>query len=201
MADDSAAKRAPDWERIELDYRAGILSLRELAAPHGITEGAIRKRAKTQGWDRDLGPKIQAKADALVRKQAVRNTVRSESAPTEKEIIEANGEEVAGVVAGHKAAGARLLRLSMSMLMELEAQTANVEDLEKLGEMMRVEDEAGRDQLNDLYRKIISTPGRIDAGKKASEMVRNAVGIQRQTYKLDDKGGGQGDVTEFHLNF
>lgn len=53
MADTKPAKIAPDWERIEIDYRAGLLSLREMAAKHGpLTEGAIRKRAKRDGWER-----------------------------------------------------------------------------------------------------------------------------------------------------
>lgn len=39
-------KAAPDSERIEADYRAGVLLIREIAASQGITEGAIRKRAK-----------------------------------------------------------------------------------------------------------------------------------------------------------
>lgn len=32
----------PDWEAIETAYRAGMMSLREIAAQHGISEGAIR---------------------------------------------------------------------------------------------------------------------------------------------------------------
>ena len=50
----SAPKSGADWERIELDYRAGVKSLREIASEHGITEGAIRKRARRDGWERDL---------------------------------------------------------------------------------------------------------------------------------------------------
>ena len=46
--------KAVDWERIELDYRAGIKTLRQIAGENGITEGAIRKRAKRDDWDRDL---------------------------------------------------------------------------------------------------------------------------------------------------
>lgn len=65
------AKKTPDWERIEADYRAGVLSLREIAAANGITEGAIRKRAKRDGWTRDLGAKIRAtlppRADPMER--------------------------------------------------------------------------------------------------------------------------------------
>ena len=42
-----------DWERIEIDYRKGVMTLREMASQHGLTEGGIRKRAKTRGWKRD----------------------------------------------------------------------------------------------------------------------------------------------------
>ncbi len=68
----------PDWEAIETAYRAGVMSLREIASQHGISEGAIRKRAKRDDWSRDLNAKIQQKADDLVRKREVRRTVRNE---------------------------------------------------------------------------------------------------------------------------
>lgn len=58
------AKPPPDWERIEIDFRAGVLSTREIAQAHGISHTAINKRAKAYGWDRDLSAKIKAKADA-----------------------------------------------------------------------------------------------------------------------------------------
>ncbi len=47
------AKPVADWERIALDYRAGIKTLRQIAEEHGITHGAINKRAKRDGWERD----------------------------------------------------------------------------------------------------------------------------------------------------
>ena len=49
-----AGEVAPDWERIELDYRAGIKTLRQIADENGISHGAINKRAKRDGWERDL---------------------------------------------------------------------------------------------------------------------------------------------------
>lgn len=33
-----------DWEVVHLEYRANVLSLRQIADRHGITDGAIRKR-------------------------------------------------------------------------------------------------------------------------------------------------------------
>ena len=35
-----------DWEKIELDYRAGIKTMRQIADENGITHGAVNKRAK-----------------------------------------------------------------------------------------------------------------------------------------------------------
>lgn len=42
----------PEESGLERDYCAGQLSLRDLAEIHGISEGAIRKRAKKYGWVR-----------------------------------------------------------------------------------------------------------------------------------------------------
>ena len=40
-------KKKIDWEKIEVDYRAGVKTLREIADEHNITHGAINKRAKS----------------------------------------------------------------------------------------------------------------------------------------------------------
>lgn len=184
---DPSAKAAPDWERIEADYRAGVLSLREIVAPYGVTEGALRKRAKKFGWERDLGAKIQAKADALVRKSAVRSEVRSGTAPTDREIIEANAERIAQVRGEHRGDIQRVRSLALNLLGELEGQSASLEDLAALGEMLRDPDENGQDRRNDLYLKIISTPSRIDSAKKVAETLKHAITMEREAYGLDDK--------------
>lgn len=67
-----------DWEAIESAYRAGLMSLREIASQHSISEGAIRKRAKRDDWSRDLSAKIKERAEDLVRKEEVRKQVRTE---------------------------------------------------------------------------------------------------------------------------
>ena len=58
-------RRFVDWERIEFQFRAGVMSLREIASAHGITEGAIRKRAKRDEWSRDV-QKVKARTSAKV---------------------------------------------------------------------------------------------------------------------------------------
>lgn len=50
----------PDWEAIEAACRAGLLSVREIVSHHGVTHTATNKRAKRNGWERDLKAKIKA---------------------------------------------------------------------------------------------------------------------------------------------
>jgi hypothetical protein len=42
-----------DWVAVEGVYRAGSESVRAIAERHGVTEAAIRQRAKKYGWTRD----------------------------------------------------------------------------------------------------------------------------------------------------
>ena len=51
-------KKSIDWERIEYDYRAGILSVREISEARGVSHTAVNKKAKQLGWERDLKAKI-----------------------------------------------------------------------------------------------------------------------------------------------
>lgn len=179
----------PDWERIELDYRAGIKPLRTIAGEHGGSESGIRKRAARDGWTRDLTKRIQAKADELVRKDAVRKEVRTETRHAEREVIEANALAVADIRLAHRKDIHRSRRIVMSLLDELEYQTGaeNVFLLEQLGELLRSEDKSGQDKLNDLYHKLISLPGRAKTMKDLGESLRVLVALERQAFGLDDK--------------
>jgi len=182
-------KPIADWEKIEADYRAGIKTLREIAGDHGITEGAIRKRAKRDGWERDLSAKIQQKAEALVRKESVRSEVRTESAISEREIIDANAQAIVTVRLGQRKDIQRSRRIAMALLEELEQQAGGeqVAMLEQLGELLRSEDDKGQDKLNDLYHKVISLPGRAKTMKDLGESLRVLVTLERQAFGLDDK--------------
>jgi AcrR family transcriptional regulator len=190
-------KTAPDWERIEADYRAGILSTREIASACGVSHTAINKRAKKDGWVRDLKAKIQAKADELVSRRMVSTEVSSQKAATERQIIEANAERIAQVRGEHRGDIQRVRSLALNLLGELEGQSASLEDLATLGELLRNPDEDGNDRRNDLYLKIISTPSRIDSAKKVAETLKHAITMEREAYGLDDKKPEQppGEIT------
>lgn len=180
------AKKA-DWERIEIDYRAGVKSLREIAGEHGISEGAIRKRAKRDGWTRDLADKIQQRAEDLVRTQAVRTEVRSEQRATERQVIEANAEAVANVKMAHRSDISRARSIVNGLLDELQEMVGsdNATLLQELGDLLRSEDENGKDRLNDLYQQIISLPGRSKAMKDLTASLQSLVAMERTAYGMD----------------
>lgn len=191
-------KSAPDWERIESDYRAGLLSVREIAASQGITHGAINKRAKRDGWVRDLSAKIKAKAEALVSKREVSTTVSTESTVTERSIVEANAEVIARVRLNHRSDIARARKLCMSLLAEIEVETDNLELFEELGELLRADDEKGQDKRNEAYRRVISGASRIDSMKKLADALKVLVGLEREAYGIegDQKQGGGDDMVK-----
>lgn len=190
-AEPSPKQGKPDWERIEGDYRAGLLSLREIATRDGnVTEGAIRKKAKTNGWERDLGARIQARAEALVRKAEVRKVSTQLSPADERTVVEVNAQVIAQVRGEHRADITRGRSLVLQLLTELEQQTANRELFEELGELMRREDDKGVDKLNDLYTKVIALPGRIDGMKKLTESLKGLIALEREAYGLSSDGGG-----------
>ena len=187
----------PDWEAIESAYRAGLLSLREIASQHGISEGAIRKRAKRDKWSRDLSAKVKERSDDLVRKAEVRKKVRSETTLTERVLIEATAEVIANVRMEHRGDIRRAREITNMLFDELAAECADVEALEKLGELMHCPDDKGRDKLNELYHSIISMPERVKSAKALSEALKNLIGLERQAY---DIGSNTADDTTQKLS-
>lgn len=180
----------PDWEAIETAYRAGVMSLREIASQHGISEGAVRKRAKRDDWSRDLNAKVKERADDLVRKAEVRRQVRSEQALSERVLIEATAEVIATVRMEHRGDIRRAREITNALFDELGAECADVESLRKLGELMFSPDDNGRDKLNEIYQSIISLPERVKVVKALSESLKNIIGLERQAY---DIGGPTGE--------
>lgn len=197
-------KAAPSWEAIERDFRMGVRAVTAIAQEHGITEGAIRKRAKKLGWVRDLNAKVRAKADDLVRKAEVRAQVREDQRLTENRQIEVEANIQKEVRLAQRADIQRGRRLCLKLLTELEQQTDQVPELGELGEILRRPDDKGQDKLNDIYQAVISLPERTKTMKALAEALRILVSMEREAFGIDahpDAGGdGDKDFLERLLN-
>lgn len=188
-----AAPKKVDYERIEAGWRAGILSPHQLAAAYieetgeKVSHAAIIKHFRKQGIARDLSGKIKDRSDAMVTEAMVTGKVTLKPSIPDSKIIEEVSAQVATVKLSHRQDFQRARKLTNSLLDELEQQTnpETVQLLAELGEVMRAEDDKGRDKLNDLYQAIISLPERSKTMKVLTESLQKVVDMERQAYGMD----------------
>jgi hypothetical protein len=161
-----------DWVGIQTSYRSGQLPTLGIARQYGVTEGAIRYRAKREGWQRDLTPKYRSGVkEAVLRKQydsspPVRKGRKEATEERAEDILAAAIEEGKMVVLKHMALG-RLLGDNSRKLGELIQ--ARIENLSAEGEV----DPA---VLHTLAR----------AHEAITRATANTIQIERQSRGLDD---------------
>jgi hypothetical protein len=119
-----------DWQAIEMAYRVGMLSVREIARQHKLTEGAIRKRATKGAWERDLSEQVRQR----VRAELVRSEVRTENAvhQVERQGSEASAATVVALVREHRSDIKRKRDLASTLYAQLAAAVGSRETFERL---------------------------------------------------------------------
>ena len=181
---EKAGRKVPDWERIEAEYRAGVLSLREIASANGCSHVAVNKRAKAHGWVRNLKDRINAKAEELVNKALVTGLVTGDRAVNERAVIDANAQRIAQVRGEHRHDITRMRSLVLRLLSECEAEAADPDVFEGIGVLLNSPDDRGVDKLNEAYRKAISLPVRIKGVKELADTMKTLVGMEREAYGI-----------------
>lgn len=181
-------KRTPvDWEAVEREYRAGIKTLRQIADEAGVVHGAINKRAKKNGWSRDLSAKVAQRAEDLVSKSLVSKEVSKERLVSERQVVETNAQMLADKVINQREDIKRARNIVNKLFAEVEAECDHKEDFERIGELLAAPDANGKDRLNDLYRAAISLPERVRSAKALSEALKVLIELERRVLKLDDQ--------------
>lgn len=177
-----------DWQVVHLEYRANLLSTRQIADRHGITEGAIRKRAKRDGWVRDLSSEIRDVAEDMVRKSEAGAVDPVRTGPRtipERETILAS----ASAIVEQKLRTRKQIRQSQTvfddLIGELTAINTNLDDLRALGEMLRSPDNIEQEKAFDSLSKAISLPNRFAMLKTATDAMKNIQAVSRLEYGLD----------------
>jgi hypothetical protein len=151
----SAAPRA-DWAVIEPHYRAGLRSLVDIAAEHGISHTAIINHARRNGWERDLKARIQAKADAKVSAAMVAASVTPETKATEALRVEVEAEVQARIRLSHRSDIGKYRAMGMRLMAELDAM--------------------GEDEKH---------PVRVKAFKDLTDTLRVLAALEREAYGLE----------------
>jgi hypothetical protein len=139
--------KAIDWAGVERDYRAGVMGVREIARWYGISDTAIHKKAKLEGWERKPKPSspfVEAKTQ---------RTVQAEILPPPSIKPEALSDRARGI-AGR-------------MLDELESVTSHLGEFEEL-----ICNEEGDPRRRQALLKAISLPERASTLKNLATAMK-----------------------------
>jgi len=192
----AAPRKDVDRIKLGVDYRANVKSLRTLGKEYGLAASRISQIAVEEGWERDLAQKIKEKAKVKLNKAILNAEDEQRSVSTEKEVVEANAEMQTQIILGQRSLIVRYREMIKKMLLELEETTGQPEEFASLGELMAAPDERGVDKLNEIYRKVISLPQRIDGLKKLAETLKILIALERQAFGVDDgpDNSGKDDI-------
>ena len=184
MAQTKQKKKQTDWEAIERKYRAGVLSLREIGKQHSVSDTAIRKKAKIEGWERDLTTRVQAQVRAKLVRAEVRSVERA-NPQTEHEIVEEAAATVVEVVRSHRkgiAAGRNIVGMLMQQLTSAAENREVLEDI--------IEDETKEDtttKRRTALMKAVSLPAHAATIRDLSTAMKNVVSLERQAFNIRDE--------------
>lgn len=191
-----------DWDAIERAYRLGTQTNKQLAVHYGVEPSTIGRRATKYGWVQDRNKDVVVATESLLI-QAASGNANVNATPTQTEVKVA-AQVAADVVLGHRKGLRRLSALRDKLLSEIEVVTDNPEEFERLGELLDMTDTDSKgnlriDKLNQLYRKIISMPERVDAFKKLSEVDERVRKGEREAFNIGAEGDKKTSV-EDHID-
>ncbi|OBY91170.1 hypothetical protein A6723_024245 [Pseudomonas sp. AU11447] len=173
-----------DWEAIERAFRAGALSIRTIADRHGVSDTAIRKRAKAGGWERDLSEQVRKE----VRNKLVRGEVRDDQPANPEDdagIIEEAAQEGVTVVRSHRRDIRKATNLADLLMDDLLLTIRKREEIEDA-----IEDET-REDKNGMRRATmlaaVALPSNAKTLFQLSSAMKNLQILERQAFGLDDK--------------
>lgn len=176
-----AEQRDIDWEAVEREYRTGQLSIREVGRIYGLSDTAIRKRAKEYRWERDLKAHVEARAKAkLTRAEAAEAPGYNPADESTEQVVEAAAEMRARTVLSHRKGAGQARGLVSSLWRELEELTALAQ-----GEEEHADPIAASKQRSARVSGLVS---RSTVAQRLAMAMQTLVTIERQALGLDPKG-------------
>jgi AcrR family transcriptional regulator len=180
--------RRVDWVKIEKLYRAGMLSLREIARECGTSGPNILYHAKKNGWTRDLTQEVRKRTrsklvENLAQVYDATDTVKQIKLASDDEIIEQAARTQVQVVREHQRTLGTGHGLVMRMLNELDATTTHRGEMED----MIKSDIAPRRQ--GALMNAVSLGNRATVLRDLAIAAKTWVTLERQAFNIaDDRG-------------
>lgn len=172
-----------DYDWATAQYRSTNRPLADIANDIGVSRSRLFDYFSREGISRDLSQQIAHRREQILAHESVDMT--NGMMPTDDEsVVAINATMQAILVREHRQDIRRMRLLALALLNELEQQTITADWFEDLGTILRDEDEKGRDKLNDVYKYVISTPGRTESLKKLAEVLKILITLERQAFGM-----------------
>jgi len=188
---DSLARKSVDWEAIEREYRTGQHSIAEIGRHFDISHPAILKRAKRDGWTRNLAAKVR---EAVTAKLV---TSEVTGAAGQRETIEAAAARVVQVVREHRkdiGSGRSIVRNLFAELAEASERHDELED----DIVAETADDARAGRRTAMLRAV-SLSTRAGVAFTLSSAMKNLVVLEREAFGLEGVGDGGSESLIRHV--
>lgn len=200
----TATTRKPraDWQAIERDYRTGRFTDQELADKHGsiVTRQAISKKAREQGWTKDLSREVrQATKASVIRAQVAEAVAADVAADVAQSCADATSSTTNAVLAAaelnkqvilsHRKSLKSAQEVAGELLLELSEQRLLLEHKELLAQVLAG---AGAEPVDvalaqSAIQRTLALGNRGKTFKAITDAIVNLQNAERVAFGLDEK--------------
>jgi hypothetical protein len=181
-------KSPTDWEAIEREYRNGQLSVSEIGRHYNVSHTAINKKAKKEGWKRDLTEKVRQEiASRLVSDEFQRRNAR--------ETIEEAAARGVQLVREHRSDIQANRSAVTELIAELIDTNAHREEIEETiydeteteeGDSPAAKAEKAKKRARMLA--AVALPSRANIANTLASALKTLIPLERQAFNLDERG-------------
>ena len=167
-------------------YRAGVLTVVEVAKQCGISTNTLNKWANDYGWKRDFAKRVREAAGSLEAAKIASEYVSQTNPISDDEAVEAAARIQVEVTSRHKKDLITAVDLQMQLIGELQIVSSHVDKLEEFIKDETKDDKTG--QRRATMQAAIGIGTRMKAMQAASNSLTALIKTQRLVYRIADKG-------------
>ena len=179
-----------DWDLIETDYRVAQLSIRQIAEKHGTEASTITRRAKKNGWTRDLTEAVRAATKAKVR-NAVAHVAQQDAERCTRLItseVDLAANVNATIILRQQGRAGVMADMFEVLALENNVVNENPEILDEIAKAIKENDPKGAESLKRL--KSLTT--RINNLKALADINAKLNEAEDFAFSLKEHGKGDG---------
>jgi len=184
---DKPAKPPTDWEAIEKEYRAGQLSEAQIARQYNISRAAIQKKAKKNGWNRDLSEKVRTEVAARLVAEGLQEARGSAT-------IEMAAARGVALVREHRQDIGTNRKAVTKLIDELHSVIEHRGEIEEDIEAETADDKGGKRRARMLA--AVALPSRAQTASTLAQALRTLIPLERQAFSLDKPDDGPDDAAQ-----